>query len=242
MRISRLYLDQPLAVGNEVSLGPQATRHLITVLRAESGAQVVLFNGTGGEYSATLVAVDKKQALARIDGFTQIDRASPLAIHLGIGLSRGDRFDTVVQKAAELGVREITPLYTERTEVKLKGDRAEKKLRHWQQIAISACEQCQLNRVPVVHNPASLQQWLAGTEAAQKFVLHHRSDNALRDYAHKPESVALAIGPEGGLSEMEIAKCQDAGFDNLALGPRVLRTETAPLAAISLLQFQWGDF
>ncbi|MDM3870842.1 16S rRNA (uracil(1498)-N(3))-methyltransferase [Porticoccus sp. W117] len=242
MRISRIYLNQPLAVGSEVTLSPEATRHLVTVLRAQAGAQVVLFNGTGGEYSATLVEIGKKQALARIDHFSDIDRASPLAIHLGIGLSRGDRFDTVVQKATELGVAEITPLYTERTEVKLKGDRADKKLRHWQQIAISACEQCQLNRVPTIHHPVTLQEWLANTSAKQKFVLHHRSEKALRDYRDTPHSVALAIGPEGGLSDMEIQACHDRDFKNLTLGPRVLRTETAPLAAISLLQFQWGDW
>ncbi|MCV6606509.1 MAG: 16S rRNA (uracil(1498)-N(3))-methyltransferase, partial [Porticoccaceae bacterium] len=208
-----------MSSGTEVTLSPEATRHLVTVLRARPGAQIVLFNGLGGEYPATLVNVGKKQAVARIDGFDPVERSSPLAIHLGIGLSRGDRFDTVVQKATELGVAEITPLYTERTEVKLKGERASKKLRHWQQIAISACEQCQRNRVPGIHTPKPLNEWLASTRAQQKFVLHHRSDKALKDYLDAPQSVALAIGPEGGLSEMEIGACQNSGFKHLTLGP-----------------------
>lgn len=241
MRISRIYLDQLLAVGTEVSLGPEAARHLVTVLRAKVGTQLIVFNGRGGEYRATLTEADNKKAAARIEAFEDIDRASPLKIHLGIGLSRGDRFDTVIQKATELGVSEVTPLYTERTEVKLKGDRANKKLRHWQQIAISACEQCQLNRVPTVHPPVSLGGWLSSIDADQKFVLHHRSDKALRDYTSRPGSIALAIGPEGGLSEEEIEACRGKGFEHLTLGPRVLRTETAPLTALSLLQFTWGD-
>ncbi|UTW44569.1 16S rRNA (uracil(1498)-N(3))-methyltransferase [bacterium SCSIO 12696] len=242
MRISRIYIDQPLSAGEEVLLNPEAARHLVTVLRAKVGAELVLFNGRGGEYRATLTEAASKKTVVRVESFDDVDRCSPLPIHLGIGLSRGDRFDWVIQKSTELGISEITPLYTERCEVKLKGDRTEKKLRHWQQVAISACEQCQQNRVPVIHPPITLQRWLADTEATQKFVLHHRSEKALRDYSDTPRSVALAIGPEGGLSEFEIQTCHDSGFQNLTLGPRVLRTETAPLAAISLLQFQWGDF
>ena len=242
MRISRIYIDQPLQVGAKIPLSPDAARHLVTVLRARVGAPLILFNGQGGEYRATLTEVGSKKATATIESFADIDRCSPLGIHLGIGLSRGDRFDLVIQKATELGVAEITPLYTERTEVKLKGDRTDKKLRHWQQIVISACEQCQLNRIPIVHTPTTLSEWLASTRAQQKFVLHHRSKRNLRDYVDTPQSVALAIGPEGGLSEHEIAICREKGFESLTLGPRVLRTETAPLAAISLLQFVWGDW
>lgn len=241
MRISRIYLPQPLTVGQQIQLSPEAARHLVTVLRAKVGTELILFNGEGGEYRATLTEANNKKAFVSIDSFEDVNRESPLNIHLGIGLSRGDRFDLVIQKATELGVTEITPLYTERTEVKLKGDRADKKLRHWQQIAISACEQCQRNIVPTVNQPVALNDWL-NTDADQKFVLHHRSDKALRDYTNTPKTAALLIGPEGGLSEAEIATAEQNGFDHLTLGPRVLRTETAPLTAITLLQFQWGDF
>ena len=241
MRISRICLPQPLTVGQQVELPPQAARHLVTVLRAKAGTGLILFNGEGGEYRARLTAVSHKTAFAVIDAFSDIERESPLNIHLGIGLSRGDRFDLVIQKATELGVTEITPLYTGRTEIKLKGDRADKKLRHWRQIAISACEQCQRNRVPSVYAPVLLPDWLAGTDAEQKFVLHHRSDKALTDYTTAPKSAALLIGPEGGLSDTEIIAAEQRDFNHLTLGPRVLRTETAPLAAITLLQFRWGD-
>ncbi|WIO74211.1 16S rRNA (uracil(1498)-N(3))-methyltransferase [Porticoccaceae bacterium LTM1] len=242
MRISRIYLDQPLSIGLEFALSPEAARHLVTVLRAKAGTELILFNGQGGEYRAILTEVANKKANVRVDSFDDTDRASNLKIHLGIGMSKGDRFDLVVQKATELGVSEITPLYTERTEVKLKGDRVDKKLRHLQQVAISACEQCQLNRVPVVNQPVALKDWLGNVDAEQKFVLHHRSDKALKDYEEVPASVALAIGPEGGLSDAEIDACRQSGFEHLTMGPRVLRTETAPLTAISLLQYVWGDF
>lgn len=242
MRISRIFLDQPLSTGLELTLSPEAARHLVTVLRAKAGTELILFNGQGGEYRATLTEVANKKAIVHIDTYEEVDRASNLKIHLGIGMSKGDRFDLVVQKATELGVTEITPLYTERTEVKLKGDRIDKKLRHLQQVAISACEQCQLNRIPVINQPVALKDWLGNVDAEQKFVLHHRSDKALKDYQDMPSSVALAIGPEGGLSESEIGTCRQNGFEHLTLGPRILRTETAPLTAISLLQFVWGDF
>ena len=186
--------------------------NLITVLRARADTELILFNGQGGEYYATLIEAGNKKAIARIESFHDIERASPLAIHLGIGLSRGDRFDTVVQKATELGVAELPHCIPNAHEVKLKGERAEKKLRHWQQIAISACEQCQMNRVPAIHPPILLNSWLGSAEAEQKFVLHHRSDKALSDYDNTPKSVALAIGPEGGLSDIEIQACKRKRF------------------------------
>jgi 16S rRNA (uracil1498-N3)-methyltransferase len=148
--------------------------------------------------------------------------------------------DWVVQKATELGVRGITPLFTERTEVKLAPDRAAKKLQHWRQVAVSACEQCGRNTLPSIHELANLADWIAATDADCKLVLHHRSEGpALTDAV--PHGVALLIGPEGGLSEAEIEAAESAGYRSLALGPRVMRTETAPLAAIAILQARWGD-
>ncbi len=240
MRDIRIYTDQALSNGVEVTFETQAPRHLVSVLRLTVGDAVTLFNGLGGAYLATLTTANNKNARALISEHQPIDCESPLKIHLGIGLSRGDRMDWVVQKATELGVNAITPLYTERTEVKLKGDRAEKKLHHWQQVTISACEQSGRNYVPQITAPTLIDNWF-DIEAEQKFVLHHRSDGGLNKIANTPASVALLIGPEGGLSDREIELSLQNNFQALTLGPRVLRTETAPLAAISILQALWGD-
>jgi 16S rRNA (uracil1498-N3)-methyltransferase len=151
--------------------------------------------------------------------------------------------DWIVQKATELGVSEITPLFSERTEVKLNGGRLEKKLRHWQQVSISACEQCQRNLVPSINPALTLDQWLSqdtGNAEQLKLVLHHRSDKSLAQH-QPPKSACLLVGPEGGLSDNEISRAMDNGFAALTLGPRVMRTETAPLAAISIMQSVWGD-
>ncbi len=149
--------------------------------------------------------------------------------------------DWVVQKSTELGVGAITPLFTEHTGVKLAGARSEKKARHWRQVAISACEQCGRNRLPAVHAPQKLEDWLASTLADRKFVLHHRAESVSNPGDAAPASIALLVGPEGGLSEEEIFSAERAGYSSLRLGPRVLRTETAPLSALAILQARWGD-
>lgn len=240
MRIPRTFTPQALGADRAIVLEPDPSHHLARVLRFGVGASLILFNGKGGEYPAEITAVGKKQVEVKTGERRDVDLESPLNIHLGIALSRGERMDHVVQKSTELGVHTITPLFTERTEVKLKADRAEKKLQHWQQVTISACEQCGRNRVPTIQAPQQLGDWLTVTRADRKFVLHHRADgNDLSGDA--PTSVALLIGPEGGLGEEEIAAAQDEGYDALQLGPRVLRTETAPLVAITILQGVWGD-
>ena len=155
-------------------------------------------------------------------------------------MSRGDRFDWVIQKSTELGVASITPLLSERTEVKLNEQRAEKKLQHWQHIAISACEQCGRNTLPVINALDQLAHWAGSVSAQHKLVLHHRA-TAVTAAPQQPKSLALLVGPEGGLSEAEINLAQTAGFTSMALGPRVLRTETAPVAALAILQSRWGD-
>jgi 16S rRNA (uracil1498-N3)-methyltransferase len=240
MRIPRIYSHQPLSGQSIVDLDENASRHLSKVLRMQAGRELILFDGHGGEYSAIISAVGKKVVSVELGDFSSIDRQSPLSIHLGIGISRGERFDHVLQKATELGVTTITPLFSERTEVKLSGPRLEKKQLHWQQILISSCEQCQRNRLPELSAPLNLDQWLPKVDEQQRFVLHHRSDVTL-SHEPAPNSVALAIGPEGGLSEFEIEASKKFGFQSLTLGPRVFRTETAPLTAISLMQYLWGD-
>ena len=243
MREIRVFTDQPLTTGEEVTLDVIASRHLATVLRLKEGDPISLFNGQGGEFRATLSECSGKRVTASVADFTNTERESPLHIHLGIGMSRGDRMDWVIQKATEVGVTEISPLYTERTEVKLKGDRAEKKLRHWQQVSISACEQSYRNRVPVIHPPITVNQWLSSVEAEKKLVLHHRSQHSISELGEQQAaSAALLIGPEGGLSTDEIKRAEKHSFMPLTLGPRVLRTETAPVVAISILQSLWGDF
>jgi len=242
MRIPRIYTDQPLVAQDICELGKEAARHLVTVLRLKPGQPVCLFNGQGGEYSGEIVAASSKSVTVRTANYNPDNRQSPLRTLLGIGISRAERFEWVLQKATELGVTEIFPLYTERTEVKLKGDRENKKQARWQQVLASACEQCGRNLVPVLHNSQPLQDWLC-TEADARLLLHHRTTANLQSLsAETPASVALLIGPEGGLSPSEIETGLASGFQAIALGPRVLRTETAPLAALSVIQWLWGDY
>jgi 16S rRNA (uracil1498-N3)-methyltransferase len=240
MRIPRIYTEQVLVADSPLKLEAGPSAHIARAMRMRVGDQLTLFNGRGGEFDACVNAVDKKTVTVDIGEHRDTEIESPLAIHLGIAISRGDRMDWVVQKATELGVQRVSPLITERTEVKLKSDRAEKKTQHWQQIAIAACEQCGRNTIPKIQPLQSLTSWVATTEADGKFVLHHRA-LAERTTGSKPSTIALLIGPEGGLSPVEISLAEDAGYQALRLGPRVMRTETAPLAAMAILQSQWGD-
>jgi len=243
MRIPRIFTEQPLSSGASIALNGSAARHICSALRMSVEQKITLFNGQGDEFSAELTAVSKSQVLAMVGDCRHVDRESPLQLHLAIGVSRGERMDLIVQKATELGVTDITPLFTERTEVKLSAERLEKKLNHWQQVVVSACEQCQRNRLPTIHSAQNLDQWLGHNnlpDTALKLVLHHRTEKRLAQH-QPPQSVCILVGPEGGLSDHEIQRAVDQGFSSLALGPRVMRTETAPLAAISILQSLWGD-
>jgi 16S rRNA (uracil1498-N3)-methyltransferase len=241
VRIPRIYTDQPLAQGANLALEEGPSRHIARVLRMQAGRELILFNGTGGEFQAFVSEVSKRSVTVEVAELYPENRESPLRLELAIGLSRGERMDWVLQKATELGVTRIKPLLTERTEVKLSGERLDKKLQHWRQIIISACEQCQRNLLPELAAPQKLDQWLGDNCNALSLVLHHRDSRGLPEGV-APESVALLVGPEGGLSDSEIAQAREAGCAPLTLGPRVLRTETAPVAAISLVQYRWGDF
>ena len=240
MRIPRIYTQQELGAGTQLTLEPAASHHISRVLRMAAGDLLSLFNGQGGEYRATISNLDKKSVVVTTQQHNPGDLESPLRLELGIALSRGDRFDWVIQKATELGVASIAPLMSERTEVKLKGDRIDKKTQHWQQIIISACEQSGRNRLPELQPVSGLNSWLPTAQAQRKFVLHHRATSAANS-TNTPSSVALLIGPEGGLSSEEISAAGNAGFEALTLGPRIMRTETAPLAALAILQSKWGD-
>jgi len=240
MRIPRIYTEHILARGSQLELEPGPSAHIARAMRMQVGDILTLFNGRGGEYVATISAVGKKSVAVDIGDHRDTDTESPLAIHLGIAISRGDRMDWVIQKATELGVQSLSPLLTERTEVKLKGERAQKKQLHWQQIAIAACEQCGRNRLPEISSLQSLSTWMDTTVADRKLVLHHRA-MANTGGCESPNRIALLVGPEGGLSQAEILLAENSGYQALRLGPRVMRTETAPLAALAILQSQWGD-
>ena len=241
MRIPRIFTNQALTSNNTLALAEAQSHYLSKVLRMQAGRELILFNGEGGEYSAEISGIYKKHVDVLVKSLYPENRQSELHLELAIGVSRGERMDWVLQKATELGVTKITPLITERTEVKLTGERADKKMEHWQQIIISACEQCQRNLLPELSEPQNYSDWISQCDTELKFVLHHRDSKGLPKN-ETAKSVALLIGPEGGLDEDEIAEAIVNGFSPLTLGPRVLRTETAPVAAITLVQYLWGDF
>ncbi|ABM20124.1 MULTISPECIES: 16S rRNA (uracil(1498)-N(3))-methyltransferase [Marinobacter] len=241
MRIPRIFTDSPLAVGGQCQLDDNAANHVGRVLRMQAGQALLLFNGDGQDYHATITEAGKKHVQVAVTEAAENETESSLRVVLAQTLSKGDRMDYAVQKAVEMGVSEIVPLTTERCDVKLKGDREDKRLRHWQQVAISAAEQCGRARVPEIQPVMTVQQWLEHARACDlRLVLHHRTERSLNTL-EKPSSIALMIGPEGGLTAEEIALAEDNGFLPVALGPRVLRTETAPVAAIALCQWLWGD-
>jgi 16S rRNA (uracil1498-N3)-methyltransferase len=239
MRVPRVYVNQALG-GGELSLDERAAHYVGQVLRMRAGRELILFNGDGNAYAATITESGKKHVLCQLDSTALAALpSSPLNIELGIALSKGDRFDWVIQKATELGVTTITPLFSERVDVKLSGERLEKKQRHWQQIMISACEQCGRNDLVTINPAQALSQWRSSVNAELKLVLCPAVEGAIAN--DQVSEIALLVGPEGGLSDAEIADCLSQGFAALQLGPRVLRTETAPITAISILQYRWGD-
>ncbi|MCY1518734.1 Ribosomal RNA small subunit methyltransferase E [compost metagenome] len=239
MRLSRFFIDAPLSLGQHEL--PEAQAHYIgRVLRLAAGDAVQLFDGSGQEYLGELVEVGKKTVRVELRDALAGMAESPLRVHLGQGLSRGERMDWAIQKATELGVAEISPIVSERCEVRLKDERADKRLAHWRQVAISACEQCGRSVLPIIHAPVALADWQRQVEAELKLVLHPVAE-PLASHA-RPGSLAFLIGPEGGLSETEVESAKAAGFHAARLGPRVLRTETAPVVALSVAQQLWGDF
>ncbi|MEH6471472.1 MAG: 16S rRNA (uracil(1498)-N(3))-methyltransferase [Halopseudomonas sp.] len=240
MRIPRVYEPQPLIEGAELSLNDSAVQHLGRALRMRPGDLVSLFDGAGSEHQAELLELSKRSVRVRVGRALDHSCESGLVVELGQVMSRGERMDYVIQKATELGVTRIVPLFSERCEVRLNNERQGKRLLHWQQVAISACEQCGRSRVPEIIAPQPLSQWLGQCQRELKLVLHPDADTALSQRT-TPASVGLLIGPEGGLSDAEIDQAVAAGFESMQLGPRVLRTETAPVAALSVLQYLWGD-
>lgn len=242
MSAPRIYQNMTLAKGS-VTLDEKASHHLARVLRAAIGDHLILFNGEGGEYLAEVTRLNKKTIEVEITDFIDRDVESRLNLILAQGISRGEKMDLVIQKAVELGVNEIYPLVTERCNVRLNAERASKRLEHWHAVVISACEQCGRNRLPIVHPAMEYSDWIRQVNAEQKFVLSPHVEHYLPEQsAAEPASVAVLIGPEGGLSDVEVTVACQQDFQPLKLGPRVLRTETAAIAALSVMQFKYGDY
>lgn len=241
MRTPRIYTSQSLITGAHLELEQNAANHVVRVLRMKAGQRLQLFNGNGSVFHGEIVAVTKKVTSIALMAEEMPQVESPLRIALGQGISRGERMDYAIQKATELGIAEITPLFTERSEVRLNAERQEKRRQHWQKVAISACEQCGRNTLPVIHPPASVNDWLSCQTTDLRFVLHHRTEKKLEGY-EKPESVSLLVGPEGGLTMAEIALAENRQCHALSLGPRIMRTETAPIVAAGIMHYVWGDF
>ena len=250
MRNPRIYQAQLFNVGQIQPLSEDAFGHVVRVLRLKEGDCITLFNGMVEEnehqqgyfeYQANLCNVSKKLADIEIISKNVVVNESPLNIHLGQGISRGERMDFTLQKSVELGVNTITPIFTERCGVKLTGERLEKKREQWQKIVISACEQSGRCTVPLVEPAIYLDEWLKQETSALKLNLHPKAQHSIMNLPIENKRVRLLIGPEGGLSDNEIAQANTAGFHDVLLGPRVLRTETAALTAITALQCRYGD-
>ena len=244
MRTIRIHVDLPLAAGCEVALPTQASEHVARVLRLAAGDPLTLFNGDGFDYGATITHAGKRELLVQVENQQAVDRESPLRLTLAQGVARGEKMDLIVQKATELGVARIVPLLTERSEVKLDAARAEKRLAHWRAVAASACEQCGRARLPEILPAQALPAWLASLDgdAAMRLALLPEAAASARELRPDGNGALLVVGPEGGLGERDVALLHEADFTGLRLGPRILRTETAGLAAMAALQALHGDF
>lgn len=241
MRVTRVHVEEPLAAGRACVVGGPAVNHISRVLRLREGDALTLFDGRGGEYGARITTFRKDTVQVDVQEHRPIERESALDLTLVQGVSRGERMDWVMQKATELGVRRIVPVLTERTVVRLDERQGERKVQHWRGIVISACEQCGRNRVPEVAPPLGFHETLRGLDSeATRILLSPVGTLRARDLM-RPSKVTLLIGPEGGLSDNEEYAAVTAGFQQVQLGPRILRTETAALAALAALQHAFGD-
>ena len=241
MRKPRIYHPELLTVGQQVTLSDDAANHVGRVLRMGAGQALQLFDGSNQLFEAEIVRADKKSVVVNLLAGETDDRESPLHIHLGQVMSRGEKMEFTIQKSIELGVSLITPLFSERCGVKLDPERLNKKIQQWQKIAIAACEQCGRNRIPEIRPAMDLEAWCAEPDEGLKLNLHPRASASINTLPLPVERVRLLIGPEGGLTANEIAMTAEYQFTDILLGPRVLRTETTALTAITALQVRFGD-
>ncbi|MCC8443787.1 16S rRNA (uracil(1498)-N(3))-methyltransferase [Xanthomonas cannabis] len=243
MRVTRSHVALPLQCDQEVTLPEESANHLLRVLRLREGDACILFNGDGCDYHARITVAGKREARAMVERAEPLANESPLRITLIQGIARGEKMDLILQKATELGVAAIVPVNAERTEVKLDAARLEKRVAHWRSVVVSACEQSGRARVPALAAPAGLQEAAVACDPqALRLTLDPQGEHRLGTLsAGTQRDVIVAIGPEGGWSPRDRATLADAGFTGLRLGPRILRTETAGLAAIAALQSRFGD-
>ena len=244
MSTSRLFSPIQLRANTELSFGSEQARYVGRVLRLRPGDALTVFDGSGGEYPATIGTITKQELNLSVGEHVSRSAESPLRIRLVQGVSRGERMDIVVQKATELGVQRISPVLTDFSVVKLEPDRAAKRRVHWQKIAQSACEQCRRNIVPAIDAPQSLLDWFGDNAGSDSLQLILRADarDSMPAIDIPGNDLTILIGPEGGFSKAEYERATVAGLRAVRLGPRIMRTETAALAAISIAQTTWGDY
>ena len=241
MRLTRVFVDEPLSAGQGCSLQGSAANHIMRVLRSREGDLLTLFDGRGGEYGARIVGFRKDSVQVEVQEHRDVERESSLDLTLAQGISRGERMDWVMQKATEIGVTRVIPVITERTMVKLDERQSERKIEHWRGIVIAACEQSGRNRVPDVAAPTAYYDVIRTLDpSATRVLLSPLGTLRARDLA-QPKHIAMLIGPEGGLSDNEQEAAIAAGFQQVRMGPRILRTETAAIAALAAFQHDFGD-
>ncbi|MCR9192428.1 MAG: 16S rRNA (uracil(1498)-N(3))-methyltransferase [Gammaproteobacteria bacterium] len=241
MRTIRVYQPGTYQTGDVITLSTSATQHVGLVLRMTAGETLTLFRGDNYEFKATLVAVQKKHIQACIESMTLVDRESPRKIHLVQALVKGDKMEWIIQKAVELGVSSITPLITEHSVVRLNTERLQKKQYQWEAIAIAACEQSGRNHLPVIHPTCSLEQYVTTSSTTQKWILSPKATQSWPEINADANELALLIGPEGGFSDAEIKCAHEHYTQSIRLGPRILRTETAAITGIGIMQMKYGD-
>jgi 16S rRNA (uracil1498-N3)-methyltransferase len=250
MRLTRVYVEASVAAGKRLVVAGSAANHITRVLRLRSGDALTVFDGSGGEFGARIEEFRKDSVVVMVEEHRQVDRESPLPLTLAQGISRGERMDWVIQKATELGTSRIVPLFTKRSMVRLDERQAERKLQHWRAIAIAACEQCGRNKIPELATPIDFFDVLPADDAgATRLLLSPTGDLRIEDLADVGQDsapgvrkgITVLIGPEGGLEEAEQEAALAAGFKAVRLGPRVLRTETAAIAALTIIQRYFGD-
>ena len=241
--IPRIYTTEILTPAMQIKLTGQARDHLIRVLRLQVGDALIVFNGRGGQYTASIAALEKKVVSVQLHSFYDLECESPLDIHLGQGLARGDKMDWLIQKAVELGVNQITPLVTQRSQITLTEQRAAKKIAHWRAVIASACEQCGRNQLPQINKPMAVDVWCQSQITDMALVLEPTADKSLTELLSlmtPPQTISLLVGPASGFSSVEITQVQQHGFIAANLGVRILRTETAALSVVAILQHKWG--
>lgn len=241
MRMPRIYTPQALTAGLSISLEEQASIHLGRVLRMQVGQKVELFNGQSTSYIATIAELAKKQLILTIENPIAAIKPSPLTTEIALAVSKGDKMDWIVQKATELGVNRIIPLISTRSDVRLDAKRWQKKLEQWHKIMLSACEQCGRNDLVEIQAVTKIDEYLRSCQAEHKFICHPVKAQNLATFKQVSHA-SFCFGSEGGLSDEEIALAESLGFSIISMGPRVLRAETAPLAALAIAQSLWGDF